>query len=471
MNTPPPSARAFGTPTSTRPRKYGGPNGYGHRPVAVPLNQRIPVAAFPRACQFGAKGSSKPPPPLSVSLKPYVFVQNGGPGILNQRDTSGCTGFATAGATCTDLAARHTPIPCPSPVASYLLSICLSRALALKPGAPLPPLKDEGADPNENMDALARYGCPPIDVWGNYPPSSKTITQEPTVLQLEAASAWKLLGAYAITSKGDTLAYELMSAIAGGCPVCFAVEVDGAFEENAGAVISAPNPSDILGGHYLYAVGYTWDGHNVASLVVEFANSWDVTWGAQGFGKGNILFVRGMTDLYVMNVRRAPAGASTYHGSSASKSARRALVGLAAAAMVVLSLFGCRAIAPSPVPPPVDAGCDDGAMAASVGVAPRCPPCPCMDAGPAPVPIPPPPPPPDAGDVADHACARLIALGCKEGCDGGACLASGDSCAATLRRASNDRVTTLNLPCVAAATSAASVRACKGPWATACAGR
>jgi hypothetical protein len=50
-------------------------------------------------------------------------------------------------------------------------------------------------------------------------------------------------------------------------------------------------------------------------------------------------------------------------------------------------------------------------------------------------------------------------------------MGNGDTCAVVFRRASSARVTDLNLACVAAATTTTKVRACKGPWAHACAGR
>ena len=66
-------------------------------------------------------------------------------------------------------------------------------------------------------------------------------------------------------------------------------------------MLSAPNPNDILGGHYIYMVGYETLSNGLT--VVEIVNSWGEDWGDLGFAKGDNKFVAGMRDIYVMSVK------------------------------------------------------------------------------------------------------------------------------------------------------------------------
>jgi len=282
-------------------RKFGGPNGYGH--VSDPVDHKktsFRVMRMKLATVFAALATL----PQTIDFKPFV-VGNGGPGIINQKATSSCTGHATGGSVTTRMAIVGAPVELVSPIGSY----ALSRALDRIPNADgsLPPLTDDGAMPNQNMRALVEFGCPPASVWGNYPADPATINDEPTIKELEAASAFEMTGFYAIDSTGDQKILDIMTALAAGFPVCFAVQVDSDFENYVSGVVGAPNPNDILGGHYIYAVGYSYDGKDPKSIEVTFVNSWDTTWGEGGFGRGNADFIAGMSDLYVMDVHAKAA--------------------------------------------------------------------------------------------------------------------------------------------------------------------
>jgi hypothetical protein len=297
-------------PSSARTRKYGGPNGYGHVKSARPPRARFHVLKrrLGLAMTISAALATLP---LSASMKSWVDKSKGGPGIGNQLETSACTGFATAGACTTQLAKLHAeqglapPDPL-SPEGNYTYSRCIDRA----PNADgtLPPLTDDGASPESNMRAITEWGCPTIAQWGKHPPDPKTINDEPDPRCLEEGAEQELDGEYGIESTGDQRVVDVMQALDAGFCVTFAIDVDGAVEDwSGGAALGAPDPYGILGGHDLYCVGYTCkakaDGTpDLATVEFEFANSWDVTWGEAGFGRGNRAFFDGWTDLYVMKV-------------------------------------------------------------------------------------------------------------------------------------------------------------------------
>lgn len=282
-------------------RKFGGDNGYGH--IADPQDHKktsFRVMKMKLTAAFAALAKL----PLVVDFKPFV-TGNGGPGVINQRRTSSCTGHATGASVTVRMAILGEFVELVSPIGSYALSRALDRVP--NDDGSLPPLTDDGAMPNQNMRALVEFGCPPASVWGNYPANPATINDEPTIRELEAASAFEMTGFYAIDTVGNQKILDIMTALAAGFPVCFAIRVDTKFEDYMSGVVGAPNPNDILGGHYIYAVGYTWDGKDPKSIVVTFVNSWDVTWGEGGFGRGNADFVAGMSDLYVMDVHSKEA--------------------------------------------------------------------------------------------------------------------------------------------------------------------
>jgi hypothetical protein len=222
-----------------------------------------------------------------------------GPGIMDQSITEACVAFATIGAIETRMAARHAPIPHRSPLCVY----DLARAIDRVPNADgtLPPLLDLGSMPNQAMRALSEWGVCAYDA---RPTDSGAVNAEPSLEELSAAAAFELAGYYRIDAFGSARVGAVRQAIAQGYPVCFAVNVDAAFEAYDGSgVLGPPDFRELRGGHYLYAVGYRTDV--ALRTVFEFANSWGTAWGRSGFGEGNEAFVSGWSDVYVMDVRPA----------------------------------------------------------------------------------------------------------------------------------------------------------------------
>jgi hypothetical protein len=272
-------------------RKFGGPNGYGH--VPDPQGHLVSSFHLTRAA-------------LAVATPPTVTLK--APTPMDQGSTSSCVGHATSGATQTSFIAAGSPLAfAPSPAAVYLLARCVDRRP--NPDGSLPQLADEGSMPNQAMRGIDEWGVVPMQ--GPTPDGRNSdadpahINEEPDLATLERASQLELSGYYRIDTLGSARVTELRKALAAGHAVCFAVSVDEAFEDYAGATpLGAPDANGILGAHYLYSIGYRT---NAGKTIVRFRNSWGPTWGLDGDGEGDENFIAGMRDIYVMAVESKPA--------------------------------------------------------------------------------------------------------------------------------------------------------------------
>lgn len=295
---------AFGCVTSTNPsaRQFGSDKGYGH--IIDPLAHRATSFRILRP-KLGLVSL-----PKKVNFRDLIDKYLG---IHNQINTSMCTGFANGGSAAASMAFQETPIEIPSFESNYKFSRCIDRFPADQGIiGNLPPLVDEGAEPNQNVRALAEWGLPPRTVWGetltledgSVVPDASLVNAELTVRQAETASAFEFQGAYKILTVNDARAYEIMSAVANGLFPPFAWEVDSAAEAYTGGVLGPSDPNDILGGHDCYLCGYEWNGSDPRTLVVDFANSWSRKWGENGYGLANRAFLDRAVDLYAMKVRK-----------------------------------------------------------------------------------------------------------------------------------------------------------------------
>lgn len=237
--------------------------------------------------------------PNSFSLRDSVLS---GPGILNQSQTGSCVGHATDGAIETRLAFLGTKVPHKSPLGIYDIARAMERADSNPnvPVAQLPALEDVGAIPSWAMKGLTDFGVPS---YAQRPTVDAEVNDGPRLAQLEDGATFELKGAYRINATGSGLLLAIKQAISSGFPVPFAVQVDNAFENwtPGNAPITTPK-GQILGGHYIYLIGY--DTLATSKTVWTFANSWDVTWGDEGFAQGDDAFVQASTDLYVTDVHQ-----------------------------------------------------------------------------------------------------------------------------------------------------------------------
>ena len=266
-------------------RIFGGPNGYGHK--------KDPDGHMATSAHvlLGSANTN----PKSASVRYAV------PGIFDQTTTSSCTGQASKGAIATRMKVKGTSIALPSSSGIYKLGRMIDRVP--DHNGNLHPLRDDGAMPNQIMRGITEWGIISESV---DPFDPKTINNDLDFSELEVASKCELTGYYRINFTGTRRIDYLKAAIAAGYPVCFATEVDNNFENYSGnGLISAPDPNNILGGHYLYMVGY--DTLSSGLTIITFINSWNVTWGDAGCGHADEKFIAGMSDMYVMNVSQKSA--------------------------------------------------------------------------------------------------------------------------------------------------------------------
>lgn len=280
------------------PRRFGGPNGYGHVPDP---DGHVRTSVHVHLARVGFVGESTPD---AVSHRQF------GPGVFDQGPTSSCTGHAVSGAICATLGRGGTPLVIPpSPNGIYKVGRCIDR---VRVNGTLPPLVDAGAMPNQIMRGVTEFGVsgmgvPPQD--GRYSDvDPNTVNEEPDLGELEDAAEFELAGEYAISPFDPNFVLLVRAAIASGLCVCFCTFVDTAgprsvegWDPRSGP-LSAPNTSDPHGGlHYIYADGYRT---NNGETIVEWVNSWGKGWGLSGYGEGDESFLRAWSNAVAMKIRR-----------------------------------------------------------------------------------------------------------------------------------------------------------------------
>jgi hypothetical protein len=237
-------------------------------------------------------------------------------GIYDQGQTSSCVGWAFAQAVKLRLAKMGTPIDLPSPEAIYVLARAMERQQEGKTPKE-EPLQDQGSVPALAVAAMQKWGIASMTAW---PFDPNTINNEPDIEELEVASAFQLLSSgYArISSTGAQRLVDIKQAIAVGYPVAIGTGVDQAFEDYAGgsALVTAPDPAHLLGGHMMHIVGYK----NQTSTTSAFrgVNQWGTSWGDSGLYWADESFLTSdcLTDIYVLMV-----GATGHAGTMNRKAA------------------------------------------------------------------------------------------------------------------------------------------------------
>jgi hypothetical protein len=274
-------------------RRYGGPNGYGHAPS--------PNAETP------PDFSHHPAAHASADLPSTVDLSDAAPPVMDQSQTGSCVGHSTSGAVACSLAAQGTPLGwVPSPDDAYKLSRAVDRGLSYPTGT-LPKLTDDGTDPQICASAIARFGIRPM----RSPTSDGRVSDveiahvndEPDFASLLKDARSLVVGIHRINATGAGRVLAFRQALAAGCPVRFAIDVDESFEAYDGsAPCSAPGAS--LGGHALYAIGYrtTADGRTIG----KGRNSWGEGWGLGGDFEFDESFIAAMSELDVVSARVSP---------------------------------------------------------------------------------------------------------------------------------------------------------------------
>jgi len=188
---------------------------------------------------FGAGATALPEATLEpqVSLYPYRY----------QGDTSSCVAFTLARALHVRAAKAGAPIDYPSEQGIY--------AWARKQAGQ--PLTDDGCMPSAAVMGMTEWGVARLAEW---PFDPEAINDDPTLLQQELASCYKVSGYHRLAGAGMDAVAEAKVAISNGYPVAVGIAVDQAFEDYNGKTnITAPT-GDSLGNHYVLLVGYTRTG-------------------------------------------------------------------------------------------------------------------------------------------------------------------------------------------------------------------
>jgi len=268
-------------------RMYGGPNGYGHAGykglalstperqwvLSTPGPKRSPFSIFAGSIQKIAAGDLRP------------FVQ-----ILDQGQTSSCTGHAEVGSASTFAAASGRAFPYPlSPWAAYRLGLMIDQPVDAT-------LFDQGAIPEQVTRGCQEWGLP---AFSDDPTNAATINTRPSFAELEKGLRLPITGIYGCSGED-----QIGAAIDAGYPVKFGSLVDVGFEQwSGGDPYGAPNPAQILGGHAIYAVH-----RELVANVLNYwiANSWGTGYGESGFVRVSSAFIQQVTDAEVVRYGVAP---------------------------------------------------------------------------------------------------------------------------------------------------------------------
>lgn len=197
----------------------------------------------------------------------------------------------------TETCHAHSAISCVEVVTGkigspQLLASCVAadvRAAKTPPGDPLPPLTDDGAELQDDADALRRWGLgqmgPQIagrsglsDVPDDVP---GVPFAEPNVAALETAGHTLITGEYSIPV--DANAPKTVAAcIVAGIPVWLGTLVGASFQSLLSDEVAQPTPDTdpTAGGHAMYISGYRTATDGTYEFRVE--NSWGTGWADGG---------------------------------------------------------------------------------------------------------------------------------------------------------------------------------------------
>jgi hypothetical protein len=237
--------------------------------------------------------------PASVSLLRFA------PDVLDQNQTGSCTGGSTGAAIATSLASAGTPLGfVPSPRGIYNIGRAIDRAASTD--GSLPPLTDDGAQPNQVMRGISEWGVRPMrgptSTGANYDCEPSNVNLEPTLGELEEEATCLLIGQYEVTSTGRQRVRDLQAALAGGRALTFAIAGGtNDFQSYLGGVMGALNGEL---DHYVWMYGYETqvDG----SVIFLCSNQWGKDWGEAGRFRINEACVAQIGNIVVLDVKVAP---------------------------------------------------------------------------------------------------------------------------------------------------------------------
>jgi hypothetical protein len=256
---------------------------YGH--IRDPIgHRRTPV------CRLVGSGTY----PRQASLETQC------PLAKDQGQTGRCVGFGKWGA----IFASTSGTVNLSPTGIYRLARAVDRIPDGRGN--LPPLIDEGCQPNQADRALSEWGASPWDDdLDGAEITDADLNGEPSLAELRHDSALHLVGSYTIDESAPDFEANICRSIAAGYAISFAIpDCDDGFEAYAGGVLGEPL-GRTYGGHELFCFGYELaaDGQ----IYVDGQNSWGQSWGRHGRFRGSRAFTRRWVDVQAMKVTRRAA--------------------------------------------------------------------------------------------------------------------------------------------------------------------
>ncbi len=230
--------------------------------------------------------------PQSASLESFL------PRVMDQGQSSACCGHATSAAVYAAFgAAGHELAFVPSPAGIYTVGRAIDRFSRLD--GTLAPLADVGAQPNQVMRGISEYGIRPMrPVADRYSDAdTATITDEPTLADLETDATEIVVGEYGLYSTGAALSDEVALALANGLPVTCAIQADGdAFQGYSGGVLG---PLGTGLDHYVTLYGFEGP---TGARGFSVRNSWSEGWGLSGNARISEACLAQFGDLIAMKV-------------------------------------------------------------------------------------------------------------------------------------------------------------------------
>ena len=240
----------------------------------------------------------------SADLRPFISA------IGDQSQIGACTAYGTKDGMATSMAragiaagAYFAALPL------YRGTRCIERASAYPSGG-LPRLTDSGACPDDVLKVATTFGIQSSDdECGEAGPSealsqfeNEHVNDEPTLLEFEHDSTFKIVGAFDIVSTGQTRIDDVRRAHEAGFSVGISVHAsDDRYQNYLGGVMPDP-PAGAGCNHWNYLAGNYIDA--TGTPIFFGVNSWSKKWGEAGLWRGGPGIIHAADCLIVYSVSK-----------------------------------------------------------------------------------------------------------------------------------------------------------------------
>ena len=180
----------------------------------------------------------------------------------------------------------------------YALARAIDRADWTPDGVSLPPLRDEGSQPNQMTRALALYGCPlaqDLDE-GTLDAIPGLENRELMLHEMVACKFFPLDWTHVGDNDSDKIE-QCMAAIASGVPFALAIEAGPQFDACDGSIVLESDGRNH--NHMIHAVAYRVIQGRPRFLI---QNSWSEKWGSFGRVWGSCGFVENAGNILIPRV-------------------------------------------------------------------------------------------------------------------------------------------------------------------------